>query len=264
MSAFGELEQAVVAALTNLRVGSARLFASVQGRAPADRRDALDLLERAPKPAALVVVGERTRPDAEGRRPGWPVVRVFVLSESLRSQTEARTATATAGGILALVERVAGALHRAVFLADRRLRLVQDAAVAGDDRRILWEQVYHVRREVAWLSPAFDGAALCGAESEVSVELRAFGAPSASAPRRRTITWRGTLRADDDDAMNEIELAIESVVRAGVAGVMTDPWGRVHPACVPLSYEHTAPRDRDDVTGEAVQDFELRFEQIVS
>lgn len=263
MSGFAELEAAVAEVLGGLQVDGAALFASVRRHGPLERAAVADVIGRERKPAALIVVSGRG-PVGGNDPSGRPTLSVFVDCRSLRGQEDART---SAGGLHAVLDATARSLHRALFPRDRRLLLVRERGIVSDGRRILWEQAYEVRRECSVEPPRFNGAALCGPQSDVSFEpgplerpddSASAGSGTSSAPRQ-TIAWRGTLRADDDDVLNAIEADIEAVVRSGAAGELVDPWGRLYQGFVAASFVRRGPRGRDDVTDEAVQDFELRF-----
>jgi hypothetical protein len=122
----------------------------------------------------------------------------------------------------------------------------------------------------------FNGEALAGTNSDVDVLIgeltragSVFAFPGVSGvferslgTRERPITWRGELRAAADSELNSMEAAIEARVREARVGSVADPWGRTFDSCVPRSFERLGPRRVDLLTGEALQEFELRFAQL--
>ncbi|MBI4580049.1 MAG: hypothetical protein HY718_10130, partial [Planctomycetes bacterium] len=80
--------------------------------------------------------------------------------------------------------------------------------------------------------------------------------------RERPIVWRGQLRAADDGALNEIEDGLELLIRQGQISSVADPWARMFEGCVVSGFKRVGPRGQDDLTGEALQDFELEFLQL--
>jgi hypothetical protein len=80
--------------------------------------------------------------------------------------------------------------------------------------------------------------------------------------RERSIIWRGQLRAADNNELNAIEQGLEDLVCRATADTIRDSWDRTFDHCVARTFKRTGPRGRDDLTGEATQDFELEFVQL--
>jgi hypothetical protein len=276
VTTFADLEQSVVDALTALEDGGDAIFATVAGFGDTDRKTLAAAIERARKPAAFVVVHERATASDDHRRAGRPRLSVYVATSSGRGQDEARTASAAGGGLHATLWRVTEALQRSVIAADRRLLLVREGGVGGDERGLVWEQVYEVVHEAGTQAPTFDGVGLCGADSDVAVELgelepaeQRFAFPGIDGEFRRSLgtrgrplTWTGTLRAADDAAMNALEDGIEAVVVQATPGVVVDAWGRTFADCIAVSFRRRGPRSRDAADGTVAQGFALGFTQL--
>jgi hypothetical protein len=71
------------------------------------------------------------------------------------------------------------------------------------------------------------------------------------------------LRAADNAALNAIEQGIEDFVREGRPGVVFDSWARTFDDCAVAAFKRVGPRCRDDLTGQALQNFELEFTQLL-
>ena len=171
---------------------------------------------------------------------------------------------------------MAKALHDLTVNNDRRLLLVDERLTGKDQGTIIWEQRYELHRQSGSAAPMFGGVVLAGADSEVHVEpgtLRRassfFSFPGIDGVferhlgvRERPIKWCGQLRANDDSALDGIESAIEAQLRQGRAGIMVDSWNRAHEQCVLRAFVRCGRRRRDELTGAALQDFEIEFIQL--
>jgi len=276
VSTWETIEDAVVATLEELTSGQSALLATAKGHTSRDRKVLIAAISRERLPAAYVIATSRDASEKVTRRPGSPAFSILLASGSLRSDEEARTGSEEVTGIFTLSEEVAAALQDLAVGGDRRLLLIDERPAGGEEGMIVWEQRYEVRRESEGSAPTFGGEALAGSDSEVHVELgpltratSSFSFPGLDGVfernlgvRERVIVWRGQLRAASDAALNTLESAIEQELRAGEEKTMTDAWGRSHELCVLKSFARRGPRRRDELTGEALQDFEFEFTQL--
>lgn len=274
MSELGDIEQTIVDALAAAPDPQAPMLATVRAHVASDRREMLARLQRERTPAAYVSVGARAAGANDHARLGAPIVNLWLYGQSRRGQADARTASQEAGGLHAVVHTLTVGLHRLPIVGERRLVLVRDESIAGDEHGLLWLQTYEVR-SAAVSPPLFGGAALCGPYSDVRVDVGpielaedVFSFPGidgvfrrVAGRRGRRIVWRGTLRDASDASLHEIESVIEAAVAAGTADVVIDPWGRAYADCVPVRYAPSGAREPEPATGLMQQDFELEFLQ---
>lgn len=275
-STWHDIEDAVVGTLSGLTVEGAALFRTVQARTARDRKAMASALSRERWPAACVAVTGRDAGDREYRRAGASLVTVLYACRSERRDDEARRGGPDVVGVLSVAQAAAGALQGLALPGGRRLLLIDEHAVGGEEGSALWEQRYEVRRESGSLVPRFGGMEVAGAASRVEVqvsELRraasTFAFPGVdgvferfAGTRERAIVWRGQLRAADDEALNTIEAGLEALVAEARADSVRDAWGRTFHACVARTYKRLGPRGSDDLTGQALQEFELEFVQL--
>ena len=275
-SGWETIESAVVQSLSAIMLDGSALLATVKGRTSRDRKALLAEIGRERLPAAYVVMTGREAGDKSSRRPGSPTVSVLLATRSLRQEDDARTGAADVTGIFSISEAVVAALGDLVIDEDRLLWLIDERPVSATEGTVVWEQRYEPRRRAGLSQPLFRNPALVGSDSEVEVELGELRCASSSfsfpgiegvfirqmGARERPIFWRGQLRAADDDALNAIERGIEDELRLGLADSMWDPWGRTHHFCTLKAFRRKGPRRRDELSGEALQDFELEFTQL--
>jgi len=264
--AFGDLEQAIVTAVGGIQSGGKAVLASAGGWAGSDRRKLLEHIARQRKPALLVSVHGQ---DSSGR----VGVLLYLACEDWRWPATGRSGVASSHAILNLLTST---LHRSEVVRGVRLMLDQEEVIASDDRGVIWQQSYVANEIGVLLPPRFAGIVLCGEAGDVRVEIGpvacaastfAFpGVPGAYRQvlglRGRRITWSGTLRASNDAGLNAIEAAIEDAVAGGQVATMVDPCGREWDECAAVSFHRKGVRERDAVTGQVVQSFELHFEQL--
>ncbi|UCD28525.1 MAG: hypothetical protein JSV03_15825 [Planctomycetota bacterium] len=276
MSAWETIENAIVQAVQQLTLGSSSLLATVKGRTARDRKSLVTAVGRELLPAAYVLAVGRDAGDKATRRPGAPAFNVLLATRSLRDDDEARTGSDDVTGMFDVSEKVAEALQDLLVDTNRRLLLVDERSIGPDEGTIVWEQRYVLRRQSEISAPTFGGVALAGSDSEAHVELgrlrravSAFSFPGIDGVfernvgiRERPIKWSGQLRAANDSVLNNIESNIEDEVRDGEAKTMVDSWGRSHQMCVLKSFLRCGRRQRDELTGESLQDFEIEFTQL--
>lgn len=275
-TAWHEIEDAVVIALGTLTDAGSALLATVRARTSRDRKVMLASLARERFPAAYVVLSGRDTGDKAYRRAGAVLLTVVYACHSERRDDEARRGGSGAVGVLAIAHAATIALQDFALPGGRRLQLIDEHAVGGEEGSALWEQRYEVRRESGSLVPRFGGIDVAGAGSRVEVhvgELRraasTFAFPGVdgvferfAGTRDRLIVWRGQLQAVDDAALNAIEAGLEDLVRRSEVNSVRDSWSRTFHHCVARSYRRVGARGCDDLTGQAVQEFELEFVQL--
>ncbi|MHC4445641.1 MAG: hypothetical protein ACYTBZ_01515 [Planctomycetota bacterium] len=276
MSSWETIENEIVVAIAGLTEGGSVLFSTVKGYTVRDRKVLTAAIGRELLPAAYVLARGRASGEKAHRRAGVSEFGVLLATRSLRADSEGRTGADDVVGMFDLAEEVASALQDLVVDTDGELLLVDERLIGGDEGTVLCEQDYEVRRQSELISPTFGGTALAGAASKVHVELGALSHASSlfSFPgvdgvfqrnlgvRERSIKWRGQLRAASDSALNTIESGIEQEVRVGEAKTMVDSWGRSHQECVLNSFIRNGRRGRDELTGQALQGFEIEFTQL--
>lgn len=276
MSVWETIEDAVVQELAGLMQGGSALLATVKGHTPRDRKVLVGAISRERLPAGYVIATSRDSGGKEARRAGSALFSVLLAAGSLRSDDEARTGADDVTGIFTLAEAAVEALQDLTVDSDRKLLLIDERPAGGDEGLVVWEQRYEVRRQSETVAPEFGGVILAGSPSEVHVELKpvrratsSFSFPGIDGvferslgARERAILWRGQLRSFDDTSLNSVESAIEQEVLTGEEKTMTDSWSRSYDFCVAESFERIGPRRRDELTGMALQDFQLEFTQL--
>ncbi|MFH0981579.1 MAG: hypothetical protein V2A79_08580 [Planctomycetota bacterium] len=276
MSELADIAAAVTGLLATLQSGGKDLFATVDVHQVNERKTALAAIARQLKPAAFLLYdgrGARTRGEPV---PTAMLMAVLVAIENLRTQTTALTGDGAHAGAFEVLERVAAALDGAVVQGDHRVLLQDERQVVGDERAVVFEQRYRVERLAEVAAPTFDGSAIAGSDSIVTVQVGnvqtesvEFGFPGIdgvyrhqTGTRGRTIRWQGQLVAADDAALNVLEAELERLAVAQVPAPLVDAWGRSYPQCVVEVFERREGRRRHPVTGAAVQAFELVFTQL--
>ncbi|MCP4590801.1 MAG: DUF1834 family protein [bacterium] len=276
MSQLGDVATSVVGMLSALQVGAGEAFATVGVCQLGDRKAAAASLARQRQPAAYVLYDGLERRAAGGAVPGAALLAVIVAAENLRGGSAALTGEPESVGVLDLLEDVSAVLDGAVIPPDHRLVLRDERQLASDERAVVFEQRYLAERLAELGSPTFDGVAIAGSASMVTVQLHSlesaaieFGFPGIDGVyrhhlgmRSRRISWTGCLVADDDAGLNALEAELERLVVAGVAAEVVDAWGRTFSECVLDRFERQGRRRRHSATGAAVQQFELTFSQL--
>lgn len=276
MSVWQAVENEIVQTLSGLTASARPILATVRGQTARDRKVLVASLLRERMPAACVTLTGRDDGDKEYGRPGAVQVSVLYASRSERGDDEARHGGVDVQGVMAVAEAAAIRLQDLDLGDSRRLVLMDERSVAGEPNTALWEQRYAVHRQAGEHTPTFGGYALVGPSSEVEVrvgELKrvasTFAFPGVdgvferfAGMRERPITWSGQLRAADHAGLNQIEAGIEQIICSAAPDVLSDPWARTFRHCVAKSFKRVGPRGRDDLTGEALQAFELDFIQL--
>jgi len=276
MSDWQAIESEVVSVLSGLASGGEPLLATVTARAVRDRKVWSEAIRRERLPAAYVMLTGREGADRASGLPGRPGLSVVLATRSFRDEDEARVGASGDGGMWSLAEQVTSALQGCMVAGTWRLVLLEERPAGGEAGTILWEQRYSLCRPAETTPPTFGGVALAGTAGQVEVEVgpvqracSVFSFPGIDGVferhlgvRDRVIWWRGLLRAADDAGLNALEEAIEQEVRDGEAKALTDAWGRVFESCVLRRFVRRGPRQRDALTGEAVQAFEIQFAQL--
>jgi hypothetical protein len=276
MSGWETIETTVVQTLAGLTLSGSPLLATAKGQSAADRKTLAAAIGRERLPAGYVVTTGRDAGEKVTRRSGAPTLSVLLATRSLRRDDDVRRGASDVTGVFTLSEEVASALQDLAVGTDRLLVLVDERPAGGDEGMALWEQRYEVRCQSETQAPTFGGTVLAGVDSEVHVELGTLSLATSlfSFPgidgvferhlgvRERPIRWTGQLRAASDSALNAVEADIEDEVYSGKSATMVDAWGRSHEACVVRSFERKGRRRRDELTGEALQDFEITFVQL--
>jgi hypothetical protein len=276
VSAWETIENTIVQTLSALTLSGQPLLSTVKAVTSRDRKVLSETIQRERMPVAYVMAVGREDGDKASRRAGFPAFSVLLGSRSHRSDDDARGDGAGVAGVFTISEAVIAALQDLLISSDRRLLLVDERPFGGESGTMLWEQRYELRRQSELVAPTFGGVALAGAISFVQVELGSLhlAVSSFSFPgidgvfqrhlgvRERPIVWRGQLRAANDSALNTIETAIEDELRGGVEKTMVDAWGRSHELCVMKAFHRRGVRRRDELSGQALQDFEIEFAQL--
>lgn len=276
MSAWETIENTVVQTLSALTVSGQPLIATVKAVTSRDRKVLSEAIQRERMPVAYVLATGREDGERANRRAGFPAFSVLLGSRSHRNDDDSRGDGTGVTGIFTISEAVIVALQDLLISSDRRLLLVDERPFGGESGTFLWEQRYELRRQSELVAPTFGGVALAGASSFVQVELgslhcavSAFSFPGIDGVfqrhlgvRERPMVWRGQLRAANDSALNTIESTIEDELRNGDPKTMVDAWGRSHELCVVKKFNRRSARRRDELSGQALQDFEIEFEQL--
>jgi len=276
MSDWVTIETDVATVLVDLEVDGGPLLATVSARTARDRKVLLTAIQRELLPAAYVLMAGRNSSDKSSGQAGMPSLSVVIATQSLRSDSEARIGESGSGGMWLITEQVSSALQDLELESTWRLLLIDERLVGGQEGLIVWEQRYEVRRPAELTTPTFGGVALAGSSSRVCVELgelrRAsglFSFPGVGGVfdrhlgvRERPIFWRGQLRGANDSALNTIETAIEDEIRDGEDKTMVDAWSRSHESCVLKAFRRRGPRQRNALSGQVFQEFELEFTQL--
>jgi len=276
MTMWENIEDAMVAALAGLAVSGSPMLATVRGRTLRDRKLLLPGLMRERLPAAYVMAAGRDAGDRDQRRAGGAAFTVLYTAGSGRGDDEARRGGTDTVGVFTIAETAAAALQDLDLGERRRLLLVDERSAGGEEGTALWEQRFEVRRASSAFYPTFGGDPLIGTSSVVQVQIGdlkgascTFAFPGVDGvferflgTRERPIHWRGQLRAVDDTELNQIEESLEDLVRTARLDSMADPWARTFDDCVLRSFRRQGPRRCDELTGEALQDFELEFVQL--
>lgn len=272
MSDWATIESRIADVLAGLSVGQEALLAAVKARTAGDRKTLVEAIRRERMPAAYLMLTGR---DSEKALRGRVQLSVLLATQSLRDEREARVDGQGVIGMWSVAQAVIGSLHRR-GVASWGLLLIDERPAGGGEGAIVWEQRYELARLSEIGTPTFGIEALVGASSTFDVEVGALsraGEPFAfpgidgvferfQGVRERPIFWRGRLRAASDHELNVIEARIENEIRTGRIAPLMDPWGRTFESCVVKALRRKGPRVRDELSGEAVQEFEIEFVQL--
>lgn len=269
------IETGVCEALQALNRESGPLFATVRAALVLDRKTLIATISREPMPAAYVQVTGRGTAERTSNRPGRTELRVTIAARSLRGTDDTRVGGVDSPGLFEVVEQAAARLAGLAPAPGHRLVLMEEGGLPGDGGTAMWEQKYAVQR-AAETQPEVDGLVVTGATSTVGVTVGdvEMATPSFAFPgidgvfertagwRGRLIHWHGTLRTADDAELNGIEATLEAMIGDSMERSVSDGLGRVFEPCVVRAFRRQGPRRRDELTGEAVQDFEMEFKQL--
>lgn len=275
MSTWQSIEDAIVTALTGLNA-SGVVLQTIKAVTARDRKVLAAAIGRELLPAGYVMLSGREAP--RSGQGGELDLKVLLAARSQRSDDEARRGSEESTGTFGLVELVAGALRGLIVESCYRLEPVGEGCLGGEHGTVLWEQRYAVARLPGAGGVTFGGVLLAGTDSRVEVEagaLRraasAFAFPGIDGVfqrflgfRGRTIVWRGQLRAATDGGLDWIEAHIDGELRAGAPRTLADQTGRAFDECVLASFQRHGARRHDAISGQAMQDFEITFEQLSS
>ena len=277
MSELGDIESAVIGLIQAIQVSSADLFAEVKGFSNTAARDVVAGLRRELKPAAYVVYDGRAPGDAFSV-PAEPKLSVFTIVESLRGGDEPRAGSALQSGGFDVLGELFTALAGSTIVTDRQLAFVDERLTAANDTSVIYEQRYSVLKLATTTAPTFGGSAICGSSSIVRVtigdtqmEAQRFSFPGidgefqhALGLQGRPIVWSGQLRAASDSALSTIETTIEGLLAGSQPADIVDGFGRTFADCVLNRFVRKGPRRKHTIDGQALQDFELHFAQVIS
>ena len=276
MSQLKSIEDAVVSLISAIQSGGQDVFSVVRGTSNTERSAVVAELRRERKPVALVGFEGRRPASGDPAVPESPRLAVFAADASLRDGGEARVGGTGVAGGFDLLDRLTTALQDAIVVTDYRLVFIDETPIAGNDRIVVYRQRYEAQRQSELSSPTFDGQTIAGSSSIVQViagsprrSVVAFGFPGIDrvfrhdlGSRGRPILWRGQLRSSSDAALNTLEQTIEAYVADPRSFDLVDAWGRSFSGCVLDTFDRRGPRREDSVSGQSLQDFELRFEQL--
>ncbi|MCK4659163.1 MAG: hypothetical protein KAV82_06535 [Phycisphaerae bacterium] len=276
MSELGDIAVAISDLLSALESGGSNVFATVDIHQVADRKAATAAISRQLKPAAFVLYDGRGSKSRQEPVPAAAVMAVLLAVENLRGGDTALTGDDNHTGAFEVAELAAATLDGAVVETDYRLMMQDEHQVVGDGRAVVFEQRYRVERLAEVSAPTFDGSAIAGSDSVVTVqvgdarvEVVEFGFPGIdgvyrhhTGTRGREVRWQGRLVADNDSALNTIEADLDQLVVEQLPATMVDAWGRSYPECVLDEFKRDGVRRRHPMTGAAVQAFELVFTQL--
>ncbi len=277
MSELGDIESSVIGLIQAIQVSSADLFAEVKGFSNTAARDVVAGLRRELKPAAYVVYDGRASSDAFSV-PAEPKLSVFTIVESLRGGDEPRAGSALQSGGFDVLGELFTALAGSTIVIDRQLAFVDERVTAANDTSVIYEQRNSVLKLATTTAPTFGGSAICGSSSIVRVtigdtqmEAQRFAFPGidgefqhALGLRGRPIVWSGQLRAASDSALSTIETTIEGLLAGSQPADIVDGFGRTFADCVLNRFVRKGPRRKHTIDGQALQDFELHFAQVIS
>ncbi|MFQ5412513.1 MAG: phage protein Gp37 [Phycisphaerae bacterium] len=272
MSRLGDLETAIVDRLAQAMIQGAPAFQSVRGVSGGNRRSNLDALRRERMPAARVGFTEDpTAPEVRDAVRGAKFA-VLVGARSLRAGTDPRNGDSFTTGAFELMDAVRAELDNLEPITGFRLLNLHEKFVDADDRVAIYESLYRVWPIVV-PGPVlkFGGVLLLGSDSVMDLEAGPIGVDSIDigyhgdsgtynkkfAVGRRSIFWRGQVRAATHTAMNTIETDVETKITSKTIGDVTEGSDRTFTSCTLEAYFRRGRRRVED--GFIVQDAELLF-----
>lgn len=275
-STWSTIESSLVSELAAIEADGSPILATTRGSSLQDRKALVTSMQREHWPVCYVVLSLRSKSDEATQCPGDTRVRVLIGCGSVRTAGDARIGAVDGRGVFEVKSHVAQGLKSFEPVAGHVLRLREEKLLDACESFVVWEQQYAVRQTGVRQQPTFGGELLAGALSDVTVlagsvsrATSVFSFPGIDGvfqrdmgTRERGIAWAGHLRAAGDEAMNTLESSIESAVQDGSTASVVDEWNRTYESCVLMKFKRIGPRVHDDVTGEAVQQFELHFSQL--
>ncbi len=276
MSELGDIENAVIGLIEAIQVSGVDLFAEVKGFSNTASREVVTGLRRELKPASYVIYDGRSSSGAFGV-PAEPKLSVFAIVESLRGGDEPRAGSALELGGFDVLGELFTALAGSTIVTDRQLAFVDERLIAANDTSVVYEQRYVVLRRTTTTAPTFGGSAICGSGSIVRVSVgdfqmatERFAFPGidgefqhALGVQGRPIVWLGQLRAASDSALSTTETAIEALLAGSQPADIVDGFGRTFSDCVLNRFARKEERRKHNIDGQALQDFELHFVQVL-
>jgi hypothetical protein len=140
MTALADIETALLQRLSMLRNGTAGAFKTIDGLAGHSMTRLMEHLQRQRKPSLVVRYLGRKATSSQGR----PQFLIYVAVEGLRGSDEARVGGDGVPGVHSLLDLVRGDLDGTTLLCGVRLTFVNEAAVADDERWLVFQQTYDV------------------------------------------------------------------------------------------------------------------------
>ncbi len=272
MSRLGDLETVIVDRLALAMIQGTPAFESVRGVSGGNRRLNLDALRRERMPAARVGFTEDpTAPEVRDTVRGAKFA-VLIGAQSLRAGSDPRNGDSLTIGAFALMDAVRTELDNFEPITGFRLLNLHEKFIEADDRVAIYESLYRVWPIVV-PGPVlmFGGVLLLGSDSVMDLEAGPIGVDSIDigyhgnsgvynkkfAIGRRSIFWRGQVRAATHTAMNTIEMDVELKITNKTIGDVTEGTNRTFTSCTLEAYFRRGRRRIEG--GIIVQDAVLLF-----
>ncbi|HWL94465.1 MAG TPA: phage protein Gp37 [Phycisphaerae bacterium] len=278
MSRLGDFENEIVDRLETATVSGSAAFARIVGASGGWRPANRDAIFRERMPAAYVAfVEEPAAPEVRDAVRGAKFV-VLIAARSLRVDGDARHGETGETGAFALIDAVRAVLDDYEIDDGLQLVCVHVRFVEADARSAVYELLYRVWPVVAEEEPPllkFKDENLVGTLSRMELEVGPTQADSLEVEYHnknskftkalttgiRTLVWRGEIRAETHEDLNDIEAAIDEFIVGGNEGAVEETSVRTLEDCKILTYFRQGGRTTRD--GLVVQAGEILFEQAV-